>query len=223
MRLAKLADSPQKKNAKQLAEDRETMERISRQKKEYETLLKQYNHEMKARSKGKEAEQKRLEKQLAREIKQKHIRERKFEEELINQQKSLMYKRNAQQVRLCQQVYKLASDLEKNKLLEEKRAFAANQNQKKSQKKMMVDGIENFYKDKISMLRERIETEKFERKIAQNAQMEALTRMKRELDLSKKKEIDKYLTLLKQEDQKYDFQSSNMHKLEQEIIRLYKK
>ena len=29
--------------------------------------------------------------------------------------------------------------------------------------------------------------------------------MKRELDLSKKKEIQKYLALLKQEDQKYDF------------------
>lgn len=69
----------------------------------------------------------------------------------------------------------------------------------------MVDGIENFYKDKINMLRERIETEKFERKIATNAQMDALTRMKRELDLSKKKEIEKYLVLLKQEDQKYDF------------------
>ena len=76
---------------------------------------------------------------------------------------------------------------------------------KKTQKKMMVDTIENFYKDKINMLRERIETEKFERKIAQNAQVEALSRMKRELDLSKKKEIQKYLALLKQEDQKYDF------------------
>jgi len=69
----------------------------------------------------------------------------------------------------------------------------------------MVDGIENFYRDKINMLRERIETEKFERKIAQHAQVEALSRMKRELDLGKKKEIDKYLHLLKQEDQKYDF------------------
>ena len=88
---------------------------------------------------------------------------------------------------------------------------------------MMVDGIENFYKDKINMLRERIETEKFERKIAQNAQVEALSRMKRELDLSKKKEIQKYLLLLKQEDHKYDFQSSNLNKLESEIVRLYKK
>jgi hypothetical protein len=51
------------------------------------------------------------------------IREKRFEDELLNQQKSLMYKRNAQQVRLCQKVYKLASDLEKNKLLEEKKEF----------------------------------------------------------------------------------------------------
>ena len=133
-------------------------------------------------------------------MKLKQIREKKFEEDLINQQKSLMYKRNAQQVRLCQKVYRLASNLEKNKLLEEKKNFNDNQIMKKSQKKQMVDCIENFYRDKINMLRERIETEKFERKIAQNAQVEALSRMKRELDLGKKKEIQKYLALLKQED-----------------------
>ena len=36
----------------------------------------------------------------------------------------------------------------------------------------MVDTIEAFYKDKITMLKERIETERFERKIAQQAQQE---------------------------------------------------
>lgn len=30
----------------------------------------------------------------------------------------------------------------------------------------MVDTIENYYKDKINMLKERIDSEKFERKIA---------------------------------------------------------
>ena len=54
VRLAKLADSPTKKNSKQQAEDRETIDRINRQKKEYETLLKAYSHEQKARTKGKE-------------------------------------------------------------------------------------------------------------------------------------------------------------------------
>lgn len=30
----------------------------------------------------------------------------------------------------------------------------------------MIDNIESFYKDKIAMLKERIETERFERKVA---------------------------------------------------------
>jgi hypothetical protein len=39
----------------------------------------------------------------------------------------------------------------------------------------MVDTIEAFYKDKINMLKERIDTERFERKIAQQAQQEVIT------------------------------------------------
>jgi len=46
----------------------------------------------------------------------------------------------------------------------------------------MVDTIENYYKDKIAMLKDRIGNEKFERRIAQDAQKKALSQMKRELD-----------------------------------------
>ena len=53
----------------------------------------------------------------------KAIKQKKFEEQMVNQQRSQMFKRNAQQVRLCKKVYKLASDLEKNKLLEEKQRY----------------------------------------------------------------------------------------------------
>lgn len=123
VRLAKLADSPARSNNRAETEDKETMQRIMRTKKEYETLLRQHHHELKTKTKNREAEARRLERQIARELKMKEIREKKFEEELRNQQKSLMFKRNAQQVRLCQKVYRLASELEKNKLLEEKREF----------------------------------------------------------------------------------------------------
>ena len=104
-----------------------------------------------------------------RDDKIKAIKQKKFEEQMLNQQKSQMFKRNAQQVRLCKKVYKLASDLEKNKLLEEKKKYKENEMKKLSQKKVMVDTIENYYKDKISMLKDRIDSEKFERKIAQDA------------------------------------------------------
>ena len=46
----------------------------------------------------------------------------------------------------------------------------------------MVDTIENYYKDKILMLKDKIAGEKFERKIAQDAQKKALSQMKKELD-----------------------------------------
>jgi hypothetical protein len=39
----------------------------------------------------------------------------------------------------------------------------------------MVDTIENYYKDKILMLKDRIDVEKFERKIAQDAHKKALS------------------------------------------------
>lgn len=73
------------------------------------------------------------------------------------------------------------------------------------------------------MLKERIETERFERKVAQQAQQEALARMKKEMVQKKKNELEKYLHLLKQEDSKFDMQSSNLASLEHEIVKLYKK
>lgn len=132
-------------------------------------MLKAHENELKIKNRNKDFEQRRIERQEARENKLKQIRQKKFEEDLINQQKSLMYKRNAQQVRLCEKVYRLASELEKNKLLDEKKEYQAAQNIKKKQKTQMVDSIETFYKDKIAMLKDRIETERFERKIAKTA------------------------------------------------------
>ena len=97
----------------------ETDRRIIKQKQEFETLYRQYQNEMKTREMKKKDEDAKTEKRLQRESRTQTIRERKFQEELLSHQKSLNFKRNAQQVKLCQKVYKLASDLEKNKLLQE--------------------------------------------------------------------------------------------------------
>ena len=47
--------------------------------------------------------------------------------------------------------------------------------------------------------------------------------MKKELAEQKKREVDRYLQLLKQEDNRYEFESSNIGKIENEIIKMYKK
>ena len=105
---------------------------------------------------------------------------------------------------MCKKVYKLASDLEKNKLLEEKKQFKENEIKKMDQKHKMVETIENYYKDKIAMLKEKIHSEKFERQIAEEAQKKALFDMKKELNMQKNQELQRYINLLQQEDEKFN-------------------
>jgi hypothetical protein len=47
--------------------------------------------------------------------------------------------------------------------------------------------------------------------------------MKKEICDQKMKEVERYLQLLKQEDNRYEFESSNVGKIEHEIIKMYKK
>lgn len=47
--------------------------------------------------------------------------------------------------------------------------------------------------------------------------------MKKELDDQKHKELQRYVQLLQQEDDKYDLHNMNLGKLEGEIVKLYKK
>lgn len=141
-----------------------------RQKQEFEALYRQYQQETKQRETKKKIEDSKSHKSIAREQKIQTIKERRFQDDLLNHQKSLNFKRNAQQVKLCQKVYKLASELEKNKLLQEKKEYKEVQQKKKVQTRMMVDALETYYHNQIQMLKEKIESERFERKIAQQAQ-----------------------------------------------------
>lgn len=156
--------------------------RILKQKRQFEALLRQHKLDQKVLEAKRLQHQERAAKMAARDERIKAIKQKKFDEEMMMQQKSQMFKRNAQQVRLCKKVYKLASDLEKNKLLEEKKQYKESEGKKQVQKARMVDTIENYYKDKIAMLKDKIAGEKFERKIAQDAQKKALSQMKKELD-----------------------------------------
>lgn len=87
----------------------------------------------------------------------------------------------------------------------------------------MVDSIETYYRNQVQLLRERIESERLERRVAQQAQQEALARMKRELKAQKRQEVERYLQLLRQEDDRYEFESNNIGRIENEIIKMYKK
>lgn len=73
----------------------ETDRRIMKKKQEFEQLYRQYHHEMKQKEARKKHEDSKSHKKVQREVKTQQIKERKFQEELLNHQKSLNFKRNA--------------------------------------------------------------------------------------------------------------------------------
>lgn len=89
-RLAHLGETDQRKDFEE-----DTDRRILKQKMEFDALLNEYLHDTKVKQTKKHFEDEKIQKQFMREQKIQTIKEKKFEEDLINQQKSLMYKRNA--------------------------------------------------------------------------------------------------------------------------------
>jgi len=166
---------------------------------------------------------KRAQKIAMRDEKISAIKQRRYEEELIAQQKSQMIKRDSQQKRLQKKVDKLALDFEKNKRLEEKKVYKEHEAKKKTEKQMLINKIETFYKDKINMLKDRITQEKMERNLAEEAQKKAVSQRKKELDDMRRREVQRYIQILQQQDDKFDVNNLNLGKYENEVLRFYKK
>jgi len=74
----------------------EADQRILKQKKQFETLLRQYKMDRKVQNVKRLQTKARAQKMALRDDKIKAIKQRKFEEEMLNQQRSQMFKRNAQ-------------------------------------------------------------------------------------------------------------------------------
>uniref|UniRef100_A0A7S3MYC9 Uncharacterized protein n=1 Tax=Strombidium inclinatum TaxID=197538 RepID=A0A7S3MYC9_9SPIT len=134
-----------------------------------------------------------------------------------------MIKRDSQQKRLQKKVDKLALDFEKNKRLEEKKVYKEHEAKKKTEKQMLINKIETFYKDKINMLKDRITQEKMERNLAEEAQKKAVSQRKKELDDMRRREVQRYIQILQQQDDKFDVNNLNLGKYENEVLRFYKK
>jgi len=131
--------------------------------------MKQYEIEMRMKENKRKEDSRRAMKIAARDERISAIKQRRFDEEVKIQQKSQMIKRNEEYMKMCKKVYRLASDLEKNKLIEDKKRYKETEMQKQTEKQLMVHKIENLYKDRIDMLKEKIDREKFERQLAEEA------------------------------------------------------
>ncbi len=83
--------------------------------------------------------------------------------------------------------------------------------------------IENYYKDKITILKEILQREKYEKELEHRAKIQFLSRLERDKKQSFKKQIDEIFERLDEEDKRNDFLNSNSEQLENILSTYYKK
>jgi len=93
-----------------------------------------------------------------------------LKKEFENQQKSLYYKMRDEKVNYLRKVHKTIFELEKKRIIEDKKEYMDFRKTKNSETRNMIDSIKSEYRNKLDMLREKNKNEENERKVANEAQ-----------------------------------------------------
>jgi hypothetical protein len=151
------------------------------------------------------------------------IEAKNMETEIERRRKSRDLKNSHQQIKLCNDLYAKALELEKNRYLEERSNQMELRKAENEEKRSLLIQIENYYKDKITILKDILRKEKYEKEIEHRAKIQFLSKLEKESKHNFKKQIDDIFHRLDEEDRKNDFRNSNNDQLEDILMNYYKK
>lgn len=123
-------------------------------------------------------------------------------------------------MRICEEIYAKALELEKNKHLQERQAEAEYRRAENMEKRKKLMQIEAYYQDRINILKETLRREKYEKELEYRANVQYLSKLQRERRGELKKQIDEIFSRMDEEDQKYEFKNSRPDVLEK-ILNIY--
>jgi len=151
------------------------------------------------------------------------MKSQKFTEEVLNRQKSRMMKRDALQTKINKRLQNLAGKLEKEKIIEEKKQLKDFNEKLAEDKRVMVEAFTKYFDDQITLTRERIEEEKRNKRIMEQAENKTMAQWKQDVNRKQKRKLDKLLNRLDQEDVRYEVENLDLEKMEEKLIKMYKK
>jgi hypothetical protein len=125
-------------------------------------------------------------------------------------------------MKICEEIYAKALELEKNKHLQERQSEAEYRKTENIEKRKKLAQIESYYQDRINILKETLRKEKYEKELEHRANINYLSKLQREKRSDLKKQIDQIFTRMDEEDQKYEFKNSRPDVLEK-ILNIYYK
>lgn len=123
-------------------------------------------------------------------------------------------------MRICEEIYAKALELEKNKHLQERQTEAEYRKAENIEKRKKLMQIESYYQDRINILKDTLRREKYEKELEYRANIQYLSKLQRERRGDLKKQIDQIFTRMDEEDQKYEFKNSRPDVLDK-ILNIY--
>lgn len=113
-------------------------------------------------------------------------------------------------------------ELEKQKFLEERANINQIRKAENEEKRNVMSQIENYYRDKISILKDILRKEKYEKEIEYRARIQFLSKIEREKKMGFKKQIDEMFDRFEEEEKKNEFRNNTLE-LEKILRTYYKK
>jgi hypothetical protein len=124
---------------------------------------------------------------------------------------------------MCNEIYAKALEYEKNRYLEERSNQMELRKAENEEKRNILVQIENYYKDKINILKDILRKEKYEKEVEHRAKIQFLSSLEKESKHNFKKQIDDIFVRLDEEDRKNEFRNTNNDQLEKILSNYYSK
>ncbi len=107
-----------------------------------------------------------------------------------------------------------ALQFEKQKFIEESLIQSEIRRKENEEKRLIMTQIENYYKDKINMLKDTLRKEKQEKEIQYRAQLQYFSKLDKEKRNNFKSQVDLIFQQLDQEDKKAEFRNQSEDQIE---------
>ena len=200
-----------------------TKEFMHRYEKELQYILNYYKNMKKKRNLLQERALKSMSQNVRVMKKIQEIQTKKMENEIEKKRKAREFKNHQNQLRLCNEIYSKALQLEKERYLEELSSQMEIRRIENDEKSKSMMEIEKYYTDKIAILNEILKREKKDREIEHNAQIQLLSQIGRERKGEFRKQIDEVFQRFDEEDRKAEFEDNNQEQIEKILNNYYKK
>ncbi|CAK82042.1 unnamed protein product (macronuclear) [Paramecium tetraurelia] len=214
------------------SDEKETIEKIIKNRNQYKEFLKDYLKTYQQKQKKQESLQNKSMRSQKQLTKMNQKKKDDLKKEFENEHLSMYYKLRDEKLNYLRKIHRIIFELEKRKIIDEKKDHLQVRRQQNIITRNALASVENAYNDKISMLKEKLQNERKERHVAGVAQKQVnqflmifkiLSKLEKELRDEKIKQIQELKDIWRQEKERFDYLMKDDGELEKRILQIYKK